>query len=748
MKHIFLWVAFTFLTMNGCNKIAGGGRNGGGGGSDPGSPSPSSVDTIQAQPLPRSAVNTSDSSLEHCVDVSFRALAKDVPVKGASVTFSIIPAVADSGSLTPSSVETDATGIATTKYCAGTTEMKIAIVAKIAAITANSGDITIKSIPDYELKFSRSDVAIVMNKGAEADADPVKNGVINLNIQDSGPAECANVVFTLSRKGGPAPNKVVKFRTQTDFPKGAKLAKRPDKGTKEKDGSTNKYFAVYEATSDEKGELTVPVCAGPGIGTVLISGTFTADASTSYSAQAPVVAIHSGFINWANMSITYDTVNAKTLRGHFNTNSDHVIKFKIKVNSKNDGDPNLENPVSVVAETGRIEIENGGFPNAAGEVPFTMQALHMVDYRPYQVYAFTNTEAQSRCDPEGLAASGGITYLNLSKNWRSTIVYMMRGQEYFNDANGNGVFDAGGDGFWDKNQNGIFDSGDVITFDAGSDGLVNMAGEWFIDLPSPFIDTNENGIYEPNIDVLVGDEYVAPNGKRDKDTTIWKYDYIPIYMGETSFALLHSEVDNVLNISSTDLADQYYATLISRGLLGVAPKIFTSPMNDTSFWGAAPLQNAAARSFFFLAHGACGNPVPGGVTVTANFNKNPTIYGERSIVANFYEQPEDYIREPSRRLLHSADSSSSAKIGFNILDHPASKAGYPISLTVGVGECTNECSGDVATAGVACGAHSGELLINVDGKTLGADYNFSSVVTCTCNSGTPVQGVCIEPPTP
>lgn len=381
-KSVLLGITITALTTVACNKIAGGGRNSGGDGGSSG-PSSSEVNVIQAQQLSRSTVGTSDSGLDPCLDVSFRALAGDVPVKGASMSFSILPAVADAGTLTPASVTTDDTGTGVTKYCAGKTEMKVTVVAKVGTLTANSGDITIKATPEYELKFARSDVPVVINEGADEKADPVKNGVIRLNIQDSGPTDCANVVFSLTRKGNPVSNKSIKFRTQTDFPKGAKLAKRPNKGTTEKDTTTNKFFAVYEATSDEKGELTVPVCAGPNLGTVLVSGTLTVDENTSYSAQAPVIAINSGFTNWANMSITYDTVNAKTLRGYFNTNSDHVIKFKIKVNAKSDGDPNFENPVSVVAETGRIEIENGGFPNAAGEVNFSMQALHMVDYRPY-----------------------------------------------------------------------------------------------------------------------------------------------------------------------------------------------------------------------------------------------------------------------------------------------------------------------------------------------------------------------------
>lgn len=738
MQGKIICLSASIMFAMSCNKFSGDRKSNKGGDGGGSSESTTPIEVIEALPLPHSTLNTidSDGDAYKCVDVTFKALAAGAAVKGATITFSMAPTMAEGGTITPESAETNDDGLASTKYCSGKAEQKLTIEAKAGSLSANSGEITVAASPEYEFIFLRSDVKITMAQDAK---DPVKDGVIKLSIQDSGPLECATLVFGITRKNIPVANKVVKFRTQIDFPKGAKLARRSDTGTTEKDSATSKYFAVYEATSDEKGEFYVPICAGPTLGTVLISGTIKIDNNLSFNTQAPIVSIGSGFTHWANLSITYDPVNAKTLRGYFNTNSDHVVQFKVKANAKSDGDANADNPVSVVAETGRVDVANGGFPNGSGEVPFTMQALHLVDYRPYQVHKFTNMEAQSRCDVEGLIASGGITYANLSKNWRSTIVYMMRGSEYFHDANRNGVYDEGGDGFWDKNQNGIYDPGiDVITHDAGNDGLVDINGEWFIDLPSPFVDTNENGIYEPNIDILIGDEYVAPNGKRDKDTTIWKYDYAPIYVGESSFALLNSEIkSNSTPLSmSIDESQAYYDDLRVRGFLSLPlPYLFSLvPIDDAALWLGPATAAAAGRLFYLHAQGACGGPMLGGTSLIANFKKDPVEFGERTLDAIWVEQPEDHVREPSRRLLKESGTSTGV-INFNVLDHPSRVGAYPISFAIQVGACTNKCKGDVATPGVACDSHTGELHITMDNKTLKQPYAFSSVITCTCSPG-------------
>ncbi len=82
--------------------------------------------------------------------------------------------------------------------------------------------------------------------------------------------------------------------------------------------------------------------------------------------------------------------------------------------------------------------------------------------------------------------------------------------------------------------------------DGVKDGMWNP-GEWFVDLPEPFIDTNDNGVCDPNEFFIDTDrrncatgqieskngQWDGPNGCWDADTQIWRVGHV-VYSGAPS----------------------------------------------------------------------------------------------------------------------------------------------------------------------------------------------------------------------
>ena len=139
-----------------------------------------------------------------------------------------------------------------------------------------------------------------------------------------------------------------------------------------------------------------------------------------------------------------------------------------------------------------------------------------------------------------------------------TVVGFTRGEEAFDDSNGNGVYDTGepfvdngGEPFVDANDNGIYDAAEAFT-DANFNGSYDL-GETFTDVDrgEPFLDVNNNGVWDVGepftdmdrdippsydaagfgnkiydrgelyIDVDGNGEWTHGNGVWDVDTTIW-----------------------------------------------------------------------------------------------------------------------------------------------------------------------------------------------------------------------------------
>lgn len=381
------------------------------------------------------------------------------------------------------------------------------------------------------------------------------------------------------------------------------------------------------------------------------------------------------------------------------------------------------------------------------------------------------------------------SYQDLAKNWRSTLVYMMRGQEPFNDANRNGKYDAGGDGFWDKDQDGAYSQGiDSVTFFGaipsgagcrclGANGVANATppvqgkqasactedptktscfrrgSEWFLDQPTPFIDANENGFFEENVagspmDRLLGEVYLDPNGSRDVDTLIWKSLSLPIYTGTSPFAMVRAAIKAGPTLSADDNPDpietapvtKYFQDLVNRrlniyGASYISNLVHAQQSMDED--NMSSLGQGAWRGYRWVgAHGICGTPAPGGTEISAKSEKISELFGERAITFNFYMQPGDQILDPSRRLI-TGTGGSSAKLNFNIPDHPSAAAGYPVEYSVEVAPC-NRPVPNSSNGAIWCSAATHRVDTTFDGNTVAAglfvpEYRVPAVVECKPN---------------
>lgn len=700
----------------------------------------------------------SSPGTSNCSDVTFTVTSNGQPAGSVPLTFSsaTTSGAKDLGSVTPATLKTDSLGVAKTTFCSGDEAGKFVVIAKNGDTTVNSGEITVTVKPTYVLAFTKADITVHAGVAAASSTstDSKDLGTVYLNLYDSGPNDCSFFHYSLQKSGAPLGGSVVRFTTQNDFPKGFKLATKAATGLTGVDVLTKHTYAYVDATSNTAGELVVPICAGQALGSVMVSATYVDPDGGTSATRSPVIVIKSGVTSWLDMTLTYALPDGHTLRGLLNTNSTDKHPFTVSLGSRNNGDAITDYSIFAAAETGKVELVDGGaITPGANTAHFTLNTLNLRDDRPYQTTVYPGSAANTVCDAEALASGPtDVPYPQLAKNWRSTLIYGVRGQEYFHDSYGDGKFHTGCTGFWDKNQNGIFDAGDQITSDPFNDGTLHTECDWFIDLPSPFVDVNENGAYDAGIDILIGDTYQAPNGKWDNDTIIWKYDYTPIYMGTSIYSILHSTVTHGNIASYADpLGNAYFTDLNTRGILGGYPappfQLWNTALNGATFGIAGTNEMSGSAYFYFFAHSVCGTPLPGDTSVGVTFTSfSDAAFGDRALTALFQIQPLDYIREPSRRLLSSDTIGSSSKINFDIVDHPAAAAGYPLVFKIDVAACTNVCTGDIATAGVGCDQKVVKGNLKVDTDTITIPISIPTAKTCSCAVGaTYNKGACTCP---
>ena len=751
MTSISKILAILFMvTMASCSGGGGGsGDRGPSAANEPASdPSPEEqkagdVASIGSPTLSTNEIFTSGGGSPNCAEFSVILKdAGDLFVEGAIVTYEAQyqgEAPEAGGSFELDQVLSDIEGKATVKFCAGKDEFEVVIVAKVGEISQNSAVLKAQQKGAYQLSFAGSSLLGMVEEGEKVET-------INLNFFNAGPNDCIFLYFQLLYNGESSVGKTIGFKTPFDLPVGVKLAERKLDRELETDANTGKQRAVFSATSSSEGILSVPVCSGTALGSFNVSGSFEDEDGNTVVGESPTISVVGGLPSYANFTLTFNEENARTLQGFFNTNSDYILEVAARVQSRSDGDAITTSPVSVATETGRLTLLDDG-KVVGGESKFSLQALHMNNYYAYSVYPFdTYPQARSRCDPAEIASSlggsGDFSFYDLSKNWRSTIVYQTQGQEHYFDRNGDGSYGGDGDGFWDKNQNGVFDSGvDELTFDSNGNGSFDYSGEWFLDLPSPFIDVDENMQYDASIDILLAESYVGPNGKRDNDNLIWKSEVFPIYMGMSFYGLLREKINHNVNADPADFVSGDDGTIFGKNYSNpiVSGEFFTDPSDL-----AANAAQASVRRHFFL-HGACGNLLPGGTVIEASVNlKSGAEYGLRTPIVYYRADPLEQRLDGARALLNGTGSAS-ATVNFNSIDHPNANRGYPLPFDVELPACTSACSGAVATPGVACSGATYEVATKVAEpeffgsqqyvRTIEIFATYPESKTCVCASG-------------
>lgn len=703
----------------------------------------------------------------YCTEVSAVVLLDSKTQPGVEVVFSL-SGEAGGGKLLTEKGETDEEGGVRTGFCSGPNEGRVVVKVGAGSAEANSAPILIDAVSVFKFEYynptkskappSSSTSSAPASAGSSSSAGPsgekeaeksesAKSGsesesdsgtgssdTIYLNLLGAG-EDCTVLTFVLEQDGVPLKGEKATFRTQDDLPVGTKLAYVAAPGEFRTDPSSGKKYAFYEARADARGVFQVPVCAGVVPGSVMIFAEYAAaDLVEPLRATSPLIVFNTGLPNLGYLSLTLDPETTNISKGFFNTNAEQKMGFVARLGATRNADVDVLNPLGVMAEIGKVILQGDGRPSKEGRVTFSYEAVNVGGRAPYQV----DPSFDIRCDPLKFATQ--TPYTQLAHNWRSNLVYYVRGQEYFHDANSNGVYDEGGDGFWDKNQNGIYDAGiDELTHDAGTPGF-DINGEWFIDLPSPFVDSNGNGEFDP-FEPILGEQYVEPNGKWDANTTIWKHLDIPVFMGSSVYSLTHSQIYNITDDYAVSQGLLDYISYLDRIKLGIpvgrvgynienwAEDVFPKPVVLPS--GGTEL--TAWR--YFLAQDVCGNPLPGGSEITVNVvNKSSVPFGERDFRAHIYMQAADKIREPARHLLLEGNGSSTAKFGYDVSDHPAATASYPIEVQLVASECSNFCSGvliDNAPEVRRCPAQSAAMMLTVQGTTIGTPITVPSVGNCS-----------------
>ncbi len=195
-------------------------------------------------------------------------------------------------------------------------------------------------------------------------------------------------------------------------------------------------------------------------------------------------------------------------------------------------------PISFFPEAGAIG--SGALTNDMGSATVQLQSQE-----PYpQDVTYDGTTYT-----DDYVVYGGKTH-NPHDGW-VTVIAVAEGEEKFYDANGNGEYDEGeyfddlGEPYIDANDNGIYDAGEPYTDvnhngqydkgepfeDANGNGVYDP-GEKYVDVnnngvydpPEPFTDLDGNGIWTPPefyIDYNQNGVYDMANGKWDANTLIW-----------------------------------------------------------------------------------------------------------------------------------------------------------------------------------------------------------------------------------
>ena len=274
-------------------------------------------------------------------------------------------------------------------------------------------------------------------------------------------------------------------------------------------------------TTDADGHVSVAYSAGPEIGVTSIT-------ATAHGTQA--TGVHSVAVRGARPSASgfyfrcdHGSLPVYDLITGYSTTTCHV-----RLSDRFGNRVGIPTPVNFATEAGAITASattvpfNPDSPDNSAEgtvdVTFSTNGQLPADVIPLEAetdattYPSQRTQAEPRRTPDG----SQITYN--PRDQLATIIAWTQGEEAFVDANHNGKYDPPAAGF---------------------------AGELFVDQGDPFIDANDDDIYDQ---VVPGGQfevrfcgstttgscptYTGPNGQWDAQTTIWTQTWVVFTGGQ------------------------------------------------------------------------------------------------------------------------------------------------------------------------------------------------------------------------
>ncbi|MDQ3232161.1 MAG: hypothetical protein M3Q07_10100, partial [Pseudobdellovibrionaceae bacterium] len=159
-----------------------------------------------------------------CLPFKVNVTSDGKALEGATIVFTLSPltVMKDLGEVLAVSTKSNAAGVVEGTYCSGDNVGSLVIAAELSGIITNSETIRVTVKPIYKLTYVRTDADPLMSP-TEGLGD---TEAIYLNLIDSGPQDCTSVYFKLTKADKPVVGTKLAFRSQIDFPSGAKFAKK------------------------------------------------------------------------------------------------------------------------------------------------------------------------------------------------------------------------------------------------------------------------------------------------------------------------------------------------------------------------------------------------------------------------------------------------------------------------------------------------------------------------------------------
>ncbi|MBI5055514.1 MAG: hypothetical protein HZB61_02700 [Nitrospirae bacterium] len=398
-----------------------GGSTGDSTGGGTGATAPSSVNAV-ATPATITVQGTSSVSV-----TVLDSTGANVP-DGTVVTFSTT-----SGSITPQA--TTANGVATATFTAGSTAGNI-------TITATAGS---KSDP-VTITISAPDTGSIMFTSATPSV---------IGIKGSGQTEVSLIKFSVKDINGNA----VVDGTSVDFvmsgPGGGRLPSNGGEYIGDSDTSPTTASA-----STVSGVASVYLNSGMIAGPVIITATV---AGTTMSSSSTTISIGGGVSNDAHLTLVTDKFNLEGL-GWANIQANISVFMADRFGNYN---VLQGTTVSFYSESGAIDRNDITDANGSTSVVFRTQNPIPYDVAPV---AWENTLCNSLETTYGIDVYDAGTSKCKSGHPRdgwATIMVTTRGEEAFNDTNGNGMYGTG-ESFTDTSQEAYLDANDNDAWDDGS----------------------------------------------------------------------------------------------------------------------------------------------------------------------------------------------------------------------------------------------------------------------------------------